>query len=755
MVDEAIFNLSDDLSGPIFQAFYHRRIYGVRTYDSMSPIRYLTYDEGGRGGGDGGILPFSPRQDFPDTVAWYPALKTDRNGEVQVTLTLPDNLTSWRVMVKAATASTKVGEAYINIETRQDIVIRPVLPAALTAGDQTELGALVYNYSESEQQIAVDLQLSDYLATNESNTQTFSLLPDEMRMLTWSVTAQEAGEAEVTITASVENAVGDAILLPISIRPLSIPDVYTQAGEFTGDMAATLVRPVNTLEQSSVEIRLSRSIAGTVLEGLAYLTGYPYGCVEQTMSKALPNAVVGRALNRLGVSDPALEAKLPGLISMGLQKLYGMQHGDGGWGWWYDDDTNDYQTAWVVFGLALTTDAGYEVSPSVIENGAEWLQRNLEDMDVKTRTYALYSLALAGYGDLSATQSLAVDAYQLDTFSQAALALSLHRLGDKEGALRLLDMLAQSSKQKETVNGTVIYWPQPDRDGEYNRKTMASAIRSTALALDAFVQIDPENDLIPGIVQYLMQNRKLEGWGSTNETTYAVLALTDHLLSLRTEDMEISYTIGLNGKEISAGSFPSEKPTFSLVVPAEELEVGINLLNISQGSENLMYYTLVSKMYLAQSEIPAAGDVKITRTYTPVDKQAGIQTGDLVRVKLEITIGKGASFLIIEDLLPGGLEALNENINSTTHDANIDFCDECYDPYFGFHWLEYGYNQKEVHPDRVTFFITEFKPGKVIITYMARATHAGVFVSMPTEVYAMYDGTVWGRSESSPLIIEK
>lgn len=118
---------------------------------------------------------------------------------------------------------------------------------------------------------------------------------------------------------------------------------------------------------STLQIDLAPSIAATMLDGLAYLTGYPYGCVEQTMSKALPNAVVGRALTTLNVSQPQLTNSLTKPINAGLQRLYGYQHSDGGWGWWYDDETDDYQTAYVLFGLSMTKQAGYLVDEAVID----------------------------------------------------------------------------------------------------------------------------------------------------------------------------------------------------------------------------------------------------------------------------------------------------------------------------------------------------------------------------------------------------
>src|SRR5512136_3044194 len=105
------------------------------------------------------------------------------------------------------------------------------------------------------------------------------------------------------------------------------------------------------------------------------------------MSRVLPTVAVGRAFYQLGIGNLTLQADLPPKVDAGLQKLYGFQHNDGGWGWWYDDTTHDYQTAWVVFGLAVTQQAGYEVDPQVIKRGADWLSSHLDGMDPRTRAY--------------------------------------------------------------------------------------------------------------------------------------------------------------------------------------------------------------------------------------------------------------------------------------------------------------------------------------------------------------------------------
>lgn len=752
LVDEAIFALSEELSGPIYNAFYFQRASVVTTFNSLSPTRYLGGGGMGGGGGDGGANIGGPRHDFPDTAAWFPTLTTDFNGEATVTITLPDSLTRWRLTAKAATADTQVGQATANITTRQQIVARPILPRILTAGDTAVLSAIIHNYTDAAQELAVAFTIANAPFTiHNAPTQTITLPPNGVQILGWYVTAEAAGAAVVLVTAvpTSGDIPGDAIQLPLTVQPLAVPDVTTQVGQFSGQFATTVTLPATALPISTVEIQLTRSIAGSLLPGLEYLTGYPYGCVEQTMSKALPNAVVGRALFQLGVSNPTLQADLPAQISASVQRLYGFQHDDGGWGWWFDDPTHDYQTAWVIFGLAQVAEAGYEVDAGVMQRGATWLNENLGAMDARTRAFALYALAAAGQPNLAASRDLAadLDALNGDTFSIAGLALALHSAGDTAQARELVGLLAETAV---TADG-FTHWAGADHDGYYADKTMASETRSAALALSAFTRIIPGHELEPGIVRWLMGQRRVYGWGTTNETAFAIIGLTDHLLATSFNEAAATtpYTVTLNGVVVAEGTLGRGEPAVSLQLAAAQLRSGVNELALTSGGDGRLYYTISSRTYLAQQSIDAAGSVHISRAYFDGDTGKPLETitaGQLVQVQLTVDLPQAGSYMIVEDKLPGGLEALNENLNTSSHDGRR------YDGQRSY-WQEYGYNYKEVRGDRVSFFITEMRAGRSTFTYYARATHSGSFTAMPAEAYAMYNVTLWGRSASSAVVI--
>ena len=46
-------------------------------------------------------------------------------------------------------------------------------------------------------------------------------------------------------------------------------------------------------------MEVSPSIAGSLFSALDYLTSYPYGCTEQTMSSYLPNVIVAETLKQI------------------------------------------------------------------------------------------------------------------------------------------------------------------------------------------------------------------------------------------------------------------------------------------------------------------------------------------------------------------------------------------------------------------------------------------------------------------------
>jgi uncharacterized protein YfaS (alpha-2-macroglobulin family) len=191
----------------------------------------------------------------------------------------------------------------------------------------------------------------------------------------------------------------------------------------------------------------------------------------------------------------------------------------------------------------------------------------------------------------------------------------------------------------------------------------------------------------------------------------------------------------------------SDAPRATLTIPVSDLQPGANEVRIVKTGAGRLYIRLTGHLYLEQEAIQAAGEIGVERVYVnPVTgepqsptEQAGV--GDLVQVQLTVRVPEESWYVIVEDHLPAGLEALNARLATTSYVAR-EYGEE------EFRWQRNGYNRKDVFDDRVAFFNTELRPGKYTYTYLARVTHAGTFHALPAQVYLMYAPEVWGRSAS-------
>jgi len=478
------------------------------------------------------------------------------------------------------------------------------------------------------------------------------------------------------------------------------------------------------------------------------------------MSRVLPNAMVGQAFRRLGIRNELLEADLPPMVALGLQKLYGFQHNDGGWGWWYDDSTDVNQTAYVLLGLAMTEQAGFDVDDGVMERGTGALRRLLPGADPRDQAYGAYVLVTAGQ-PVSITLTLS-EALELDLFSQAALAIAFDGIGDEASTLTLLDNLRESAIQ----DATMVHWEDDEDNIAYSRKVMGSTVRTTAMVADALARLDPESPLLPRAANWLMAQRQGQGWGDTQKTSFAILALTDYLLVAQQQAAGAAYQLYINDELWAEGQLdqPEASQTLiltygqalspSLLLPGEN-EVQLVLGTQGETPAGRIYYTV----RLAAQRAPREGSVPALQTH---ERSIGVQreyrlqsngepakqfeSGDLVEVRLTLDVPEESWYVVVDDPLPAGFEALNERLGTTSHAASL-YEEPAY------YWERYGYNRKDVRDESVTFFVTHLETGEQTFTYLMRAITGGSFTALPTQVYPMYEPEVWSRSDSQRMQI--
>ncbi len=256
LIDKAILSLAESTNLPLLDSFYRERGLGVQTASNL----VLNLDrlnqqleEGAKGGGGGdGMMGVELRTEFEDTALWDPTVVTDENGMAEVSVTLPDNLTTWRLEGIGVTVDTEVGQATVEIKTTLPLLVRPVLPRFFTVGDQAEIGAIVNNNTELDRTVRVTLDAPG-LATDAALSQIIAVPAGQQAKVSWpvEVTTPAGGEAVssavIRFTALETGAaagpqpLGDAVELALPVYRYSSPETVATAGTVGPDESRTEV----------------------------------------------------------------------------------------------------------------------------------------------------------------------------------------------------------------------------------------------------------------------------------------------------------------------------------------------------------------------------------------------------------------------------------------------------------------------------------------------------------------------------------
>ena len=231
--------------------------------------------------------------------------------------------------------------------------------------------AIAQNLLPSEKKVRLSLEVKG-LEMVEGGTKDVTVPSRGTATIDYRVRVTNAAEA-VLLGKALTDEESDALELTIPVIPFGVRMSQSRAGAISQGTAGTdaeIEFPADAEAGSRMmDVSASPSAAGAVFEALEYLTSFPYGCTEQTMSSFLPNVVVSKAVQTLGIKTSFKDEVLQKQIRAGLDRLYNFQHEDGGWGWWETDESDAFMTAYVVAGLSQARSAGVKVEEERLERG--------------------------------------------------------------------------------------------------------------------------------------------------------------------------------------------------------------------------------------------------------------------------------------------------------------------------------------------------------------------------------------------------
>ena len=725
-VDNGVLQISNFKTPDPYNYFYQQKALQVTAYDLYPLLFAEVRAKLSSTGGDADLemnkrVNPMPAKRIKVVSYWSGIKKANGNGEAEFEFDIPQFSGELRLM-----AVSYKGQSFGGVDNTMTvadpIVISTALPRFLSPGDTVNVPVTLSNTTDKATTVTAGLSVNGQFKISGANNQNVVL------------NAKSEGRANFKVVADPRIAVGKIIVTvngmgekftdetEISVRPPSTLQKVTGSGSIAGGSTQKINIGLSDFISGNTNYQLvvSRSPALELGEHLRYLVQYPYGCTEQTVSAAFPQLYYGdladlmqlNKQNKMNANTNILEA----IRKIKMRQLY-----NGAVTLWDNEGTEDWwATIYSAHFLLEAKKAGFDVDNSLLETILSYISNRLKNKETiayyynrdqnrkiapKEVAYGLYVLALAGQSNVPAMNYYKANPAILALDSRYLLSAAYAIAGDKKS---FSVMLPSSFSGEESV---------PQTGGSYY-----SDVRDEAIALNALIDVDPDNAQIPVMAKHVSDKLKSRYWLSTQERAFSFLALGKLARSVNKSDATAE--IRVNGKtvaKVDGGQWKGDMAALK----------GTNIEIATKGNGRLYYFW--------QAEgISASGSYKEEDSYLKVRKRFYDRFGNpitgstfkqnelvIIGITLEKSYSGSVKNVVITDLLPAGFEIENPRTKEIP----------------GMDWIKDGSTPTalDVRDDRIHFFV-DADNYKQIYYYAVRAVSPGNYKMGPVSADAMYNG---------------
>ena len=722
MIDEGVLSLTGYQTPNPLEYFTADRRPGFRLHDPYGLLLPETDVKGiqkrlavgaGAGSYPSNYLNTFKARRFENFALWKPAIQTDASGHAQVNWDLPEFSGKVRLMVVAADGA-RIGTAQKHIIVKRPFTVTSGLPRFLAPGDQFSMPVRLFNDSEEPLDINWKVEPSEHLEILHSSQKAFesttSVSPAGMHMTNVPIrVGNTPGAGWIQITAE---AGGESYKerINISIRPAAAREFDVHSGVLLAGQTIN-INPGSRFLNNTAAGRLETSTTPDALLGpaLESLLKYPYGCLEQTTSGSLPLLYAEDLLKRVPSGKPPQDY-IQDCVQAGIHRVLSMQNPNGAFGWW-PGSTSPFHwgTLYATQFLLEARKAGFEVPDAELKKATAWIRDNLGKEKASgrdslvLRSYAIQVLAQADQLPAGWLKRMWEVRDQLTVVGRIHLAVAHIHHGDRRKAAELAkDLHIPSWKQNSTRS-----W-----------QTLGSALHTCALLLGLHVELDPDSARTVKLAISLQDALKSSGFWTTKENAMLVLAMGKYARHLGESSRETKVLIVFDGEPMESESARQSHPFVEGKLPGK--------LRLKNQGPAPLYYSFTVDGTPAKSPEPRADGLRIIRTIQGTE--GAVRRGDVLKVELIVdTFGNEIDHLVIQDLLPAGLEIETSDNHKTIR-------------------------HKEHRDDRFLLFPNSIT-GTRKFNYLARAVTAGTFTLPAPTATCMYDADTQAVGEGGVLTI--
>lgn len=653
VVDEGLLDLTRFATPDIHGRFYAKQALGVNTFDVFDDVMgaYSVSVDNiyAVGGGDMGAGAKNRKaQRFVPVVTYLGPFSLEAGEKARHTLDMTNYVGSVRTMLVAGNGNRAYGKAEKTTPVRKPLMVLTSIPRKLSPGESVTIPVTVFAMEPKIKNVKVSIAAGKALEPINGTTKniTFNGVGEQIVNFDFKVNPTSSYQTiKVTVAGAGESASNETEIDVENPNPVTTKNtLYTLPPNGSQSIA---LAPFGTGGTNEAFLEFSTLPPMDFSKRMDYLLRYPHGCVEQTVSTALPQLFLEDVLDITFEKKKEVEQNIKAAIA----RLGDFQTPEGGLSYWPGQShADDWGTSYAGHFMLEAKQKGYQLPLLFLGN---WLayQKNAARLwsnqstpynaDV-SQAYRLYTLALAQQPELAAMNRLRETA-NLSNEAKWRLAAAYAMIGKKE--------VAQDIAKKATLQ-----FSPNDANGTYG-----SVFRNQAMALETMVILNDAQQRELSIS--LGKNLSSQNWYSTQETAFALLAMSKMVLKNGGKSLDLSFV--QNGKEIKV---KTDRAIAQRKIAVTSLDETI-VVNNNQGNTVYATLTQLGKLPVGE-EMPQQQNLQLTVNYT--DRGGNAINIDELRQGTEfqaiITIFNGSDDAVehvaLTHIVPSGWEIVDTSFAS-------------------------------------------------------------------------------------------
>lgn len=253
------------------------------------------------------------RTNFNETAFFYPLLKTDNEGNIIVSFTIPESLTKWKMNGFAHTKNLEYGFIQNELITQKEIMLMPNAPRFLRENDKMTFPVKITNITDKMLVGEITLEFFDaismkpitnIIAKNDKSTKSFQIKANSNIPVSWKLEIPDnLGTVTYRVVAKAgKYSDGEQKALPVLTNRMLVTESLPLPVKGSGTATFSLNKLVNsnkstTIKNHKLTLEFTSNPAWYAVQALPYLIEYPYECTEQTFSRFYANSIASHIAN--------------------------------------------------------------------------------------------------------------------------------------------------------------------------------------------------------------------------------------------------------------------------------------------------------------------------------------------------------------------------------------------------------------------------------------------------------------------------